>query len=101
MIILSSIRLITFVLEVIILLNFGAIDLHAMELMSSLVIVFIKMTQRNSGLAFAYFFSNLLEDVYIANNNFKYGIPTELSNLLYPIAEGKEITKIRDIDINP
>jgi hypothetical protein len=60
-----------------------------------------KMTQGNSGLAFAYFFSNLLEDVYIANNNFMYGIPTELSNLLYPIAEGKEITKIRDIDINP
>jgi hypothetical protein len=30
-----------------------------------------------------------------------FGIPTELSNLLYPIAEGKEITKIRDIDINP
>lgn len=60
-----------------------------------------KMTQRNSGLAFAYFFSNLLEDVYIANNNFTYGIPSELSNLLYPIAEGKEITKIRDIAINP
>ena len=59
-----------------------------------------KMAQENSGLAFAYFFSNLLEDVYIANNNFVNGIPTELRNLLYPIEEGKEVTKIRDIDIN-
>lgn len=60
-----------------------------------------KMTQGNSGLAFAYFFSNLLEYVYIANNNFTYGIPTELNSLFYPITEGKESTKIRDIDINP
>ena len=58
------------------------------------------MTQRNSGLAFAYFFSNLLEHVCIANNKFACGIPTELINLLYPIAEGKEIVRIRDIDVN-
>ncbi len=58
-----------------------------------------KMDQENSELAFAYFFSNLLEDVYLANTNFMNGIPTELKSLLYPIKEGKEVTKIKDIDI--
>lgn len=60
-----------------------------------------EMTNRNSGLAFAYFFSNLLEDIYIANNNFIQGIPIELAKLLYPITEGKESIKIKDIIINP
>jgi len=60
-----------------------------------------KMTDNYAGLAFAYFFSNLLEDIYIAINNFIYGVPIELKNLLYPITEGKEATKIKDIYINP
>lgn len=59
-----------------------------------------KMAEKNSGLAFAYFFSNLLEDTYIANNNFIMGIPSELSKLLYPITEGKEAIKIKDVDIS-
>ena len=59
-----------------------------------------EMKDSNSGLAFAYFFSNLLEDIYIANNNFMYGIPEELSKLFYPITEGKDVFKIKDIEIN-
>jgi len=61
---------------------------------------FYRMSDRNTGLAFAYFFSNLLEDIYIANNNFMYGVPSELRDLLYPITEGKEVHKIKDIDID-
>jgi len=51
------------------------------------------------GLSFSYFISNLSETIYKNSKNYIGRLPAEYRNMLYPIPDGKEVNKVKDIEI--